>query len=60
MNEQLQFGDVNEQVRFAAEQIANITELQGGFDAIGFSQGQSCSPVHKHISHVPTHFHPLI
>ncbi|OSD01302.1 alpha/beta-hydrolase [Trametes coccinea BRFM310] len=33
------FGDVNEQVRFAAEQIANITELQGGFDAIGFSQG---------------------
>ncbi|CDO74265.1 hypothetical protein BN946_scf184643.g5 [Trametes cinnabarina] len=33
------FGDVNEQVRFAAEQIANVTELKNGFDAIGFSQG---------------------
>jgi palmitoyl-protein thioesterase len=29
---------VNEQVEFAAEQIANVTELKDGFDAIGFSQ----------------------
>ncbi|KAI0633680.1 alpha/beta-hydrolase [Trametes polyzona] len=33
------FGHVNEQIRTASEQLANITELQGGFDAIGFSQG---------------------
>lgn len=32
------YGSVNEQVDFAAEQIANITELKNGFDAIGFSQ----------------------
>ena len=29
---------MNEQVDFAAEQIANVTELKDGFDAIGFSQ----------------------
>ena len=34
-----QFGNVNEQIDFVAEQIANITELKDGFDAIGFSQG---------------------
>jgi len=33
------YGSVNEQVAFVAEQIANITELKHGFDAIGFSQG---------------------
>ncbi|KAI0331191.1 alpha/beta-hydrolase [Cubamyces sp. BRFM 1775] len=33
------FGNVNEQVLLVAEQLANVTELQGGFDAIGFSQG---------------------
>ena len=33
------YGNVNEQVAFAAEQLANITELADGFDAIGFSQG---------------------
>ena len=30
---------VDEQVDFVAEQLANVTELRGGFDAIGFSQG---------------------
>lgn len=34
-----QFGNVNEQVAQVAEQIAAIEELQGGFDAMGFSQG---------------------
>lgn len=34
----MQYGNVNEQVDFVAEQIANITELKHGFDAIGFSQ----------------------
>jgi len=34
-----QYGNVNEQIDFVAEQIANITELKDGFDAIGFSQG---------------------
>ncbi|KAH9945688.1 alpha/beta-hydrolase [Amylocystis lapponica] len=33
------FGDVNEQILQVSEQLANITELQVGFDAIGFSQG---------------------
>ncbi|KIP10956.1 hypothetical protein PHLGIDRAFT_100544 [Phlebiopsis gigantea 11061_1 CR5-6] len=33
------FGNVNEQVEFVAKQLNNITELQHGFDAMGFSQG---------------------
>ncbi|KAH9858545.1 alpha/beta-hydrolase [Lenzites betulinus] len=33
------FGNVNEQIQIVSEQLANVTELQGGFDAIGFSQG---------------------
>lgn len=33
------YGNVNEQVAFVAEQLANVTELAGGFDALGFSQG---------------------
>ncbi|KAH8108094.1 alpha/beta-hydrolase [Cristinia sonorae] len=33
------WGDVNEQVATVAAQLSNITELAGGFDAIGFSQG---------------------
>ncbi|KAI8975883.1 alpha/beta-hydrolase [Trametes punicea] len=32
------FGDVNEQLHTVAQQLANITELRDGFDAIGFSQ----------------------
>lgn len=34
-----QYGNVNEQIDFVAQQVANITELKDGFDAIGFSQG---------------------
>jgi palmitoyl-protein thioesterase len=30
---------VNDQVELVAEQIRNISELEDGFDAIGFSQG---------------------
>ncbi|GBE81325.1 alpha/beta-hydrolase [Sparassis crispa] len=33
------FGNVNEQVEKVSEQLADVPELQGGFDAIGFSQG---------------------
>ncbi|KAF7375973.1 Palmitoyl-protein thioesterase [Mycena sanguinolenta] len=33
------YGNVNEQVQFVSEQLAAIPELEGGFDAIGFSQG---------------------
>ncbi|KAG6811988.1 hypothetical protein H0H92_004953 [Tricholoma furcatifolium] len=33
------YGNVNEQVALAAEQLAAIPELQGGFDAMGLSQG---------------------
>ncbi|KZT00467.1 alpha/beta-hydrolase [Laetiporus sulphureus 93-53] len=33
------FGNVNEQLEQVSEQLANHTELNGGFDAIGFSQG---------------------
>lgn len=33
------YGSVNEQVQRVSEQLANITELAGGFDAMGFSQG---------------------
>lgn len=39
LNSLLQFGNVNEQVEFVFQQIANITELKDGFDALGFSQG---------------------
>jgi hypothetical protein len=35
-----QFGDCNEQIKKVATQISEIEELQGGFDAIGFSQGK--------------------
>lgn len=34
-----QYGNVNSQVELVADQLANIPELQDGFDAIGFSQG---------------------
>jgi len=33
------YGNVDLQLDGVAEQIANVTELQDGFDAIGFSQG---------------------
>ncbi|KIJ49683.1 hypothetical protein M422DRAFT_205209 [Sphaerobolus stellatus SS14] len=33
------FGDLTVQLPQVAEQLANIPELQGGFDAMGFSQG---------------------
>ncbi|KAJ6558542.1 palmitoyl-protein thioesterase [Mycena vulgaris] len=33
------YGNVNEQVELVSEQISAIPELDGGFDAIGFSQG---------------------
>ncbi|TFK75345.1 alpha/beta-hydrolase [Pluteus cervinus] len=33
------YGNVNEQLEFVAAQIAEIPELQNGFDAIGLSQG---------------------
>ncbi|KAJ6495588.1 palmitoyl-protein thioesterase [Mycena vitilis] len=33
------YGNVNEQVQLVSEQLAAIPELEGGFDAIGFSQG---------------------
>ena len=33
------FGNVNEQVDVAAEQLRSVEELKDGFDAIGFSQG---------------------
>ncbi|KAI0267033.1 alpha/beta-hydrolase [Gloeopeniophorella convolvens] len=33
------YGDVNEQVELVAQQLQNVSELSGGFDAIGFSQG---------------------
>ncbi|KAI0768725.1 alpha/beta-hydrolase [Trametes elegans] len=33
------FGNVNEQLGIVADQLANVPELQVGFDAIGFSQG---------------------
>ncbi|KAJ2913467.1 hypothetical protein MD484_g6954, partial [Candolleomyces efflorescens] len=33
------YGNVDEQVAFVSEQLAEISELGDGFDAIGFSQG---------------------
>lgn len=46
----LQYGSVDEQLEVVAQQLANITELSGGFDAIGFSQGVLCpffnAPIH--------------
>ncbi|PPQ89525.1 hypothetical protein CVT25_012197 [Psilocybe cyanescens] len=33
------YGNVNDQIELVATQLANIPELENGFDAIGFSQG---------------------
>ncbi|EAU91335.2 palmitoyl-protein thioesterase [Coprinopsis cinerea okayama7 len=33
------YGNVNEQIALVADQLASIPELEGGFDALGFSQG---------------------
>ncbi|KAJ7594746.1 palmitoyl-protein thioesterase [Mycena floridula] len=33
------YGKINEQLELVAAQLANISELNGGFDALGFSQG---------------------
>jgi palmitoyl-protein thioesterase len=35
----MQYGNVNDQVEFVADQLAAVPELADGFDAIGFSQG---------------------
>lgn len=32
-------GNVNTQIDFVADQLADLPELAQGFDAIGFSQG---------------------
>lgn len=51
-----QFGNVNEQIDFVAEQIANITELEDGFDAIGFSQaGQFLRAYVERYNSPPVH-----
>lgn len=34
-----QYGNVNKQIEFVADQLASLPELKNGFDAIGFSQG---------------------
>jgi palmitoyl-protein thioesterase len=36
-----QYGNVNEQIEQVANQLADVEELEDGFDAIGFSQGLS-------------------
>ncbi|KAI0267048.1 alpha/beta-hydrolase [Gloeopeniophorella convolvens] len=33
------YGNINEQIEQVAQQLQNVSELSGGFDAIGFSQG---------------------
>jgi hypothetical protein len=40
---------VNEQVAYAAAQLANLTELRHGYDAIGFSQGMHRRPLADRI-----------
>lgn len=39
-----QYGNVDEQIDLVAEQLAEVSELSGGFDAIGFSQGATERP----------------
>src|ERR1700742_3290679 len=34
-----QYGNIDDQVELVAEQLQDLPELSGGFDAIGFSQG---------------------
>jgi len=34
-----QYGNVDDQVEVVAQQLKDVHELSGGFDAIGFSQG---------------------
>lgn len=47
---------MNEQIDFVAEQIANITELKDGFDAIGFSQaGQFLRAYVERYNSPPVH-----
>lgn len=33
------FGNINDELEFVCKQLADIPELEGGFDALGFSQG---------------------
>jgi len=50
------YGNVNEQIDFVAGQIANITELKDGFDAIGFSQaGQFLRAYVERYNSPPVH-----
>ena len=37
-----QYGNVDEQVELVAQQLKDVPQLSGGFDAIGFSQGSYC------------------
>jgi palmitoyl-protein thioesterase len=47
---------VNDQIDFVAEQIANVTELKDGFDAIGFSQaGQFLRAYVERYNSPPVH-----
>ncbi len=39
----MQFGNVNQQVFNVSQQLSDISELEQGFDAIGFSQGMCCT-----------------
>ncbi|KAF7321470.1 Palmitoyl-protein thioesterase [Mycena kentingensis (nom. inval.)] len=60
------YGNVNEQVALVAEQLAGIPELEGGFDAIGFSQGgqflrayverYNSPPIHNLLTFGSQHF----
>ena len=34
-----QYGNIDDQVELVAAQLKAVSELSGGFDAIGFSQG---------------------
>jgi palmitoyl-protein thioesterase len=55
------FGDVNAQVASVCEQIRRVPELQGGFHAIGFSQGgQFLRAMVQRCQHLGPKAHTLI
>ncbi len=55
------FGNVNDQVQAACDQIASIPELQHGYNALGFSQGgQFIRAVVQRCQHVGPKAHTLI
>ncbi|KAG2434217.1 hypothetical protein HXX76_007943 [Chlamydomonas incerta] len=55
------WGDVNDQVASACAQLRNLTQLAGGYNAVGFSQGgQFLRAVAERCQHTGPRMHALV